>query len=61
MCQGVGKFEGLNKKLDVVEKEAFEFMQKQSAKKQVESKDESKKKTSKNTRSKKEEKSKNKK
>lgn len=55
------KFEDLNKKLDVVEKEAFEFMQKQSAKKQAESKDESKKETSKNTPPKKEEKSKDKK
>ncbi|MGL5640488.1 MAG: molecular chaperone DnaK [Mycoplasmoidaceae bacterium] len=52
------KFEELNKKLDAVEKEAYEFMQKQAEKSQAKNNDESKKDNSKKDNSKKEEKSK---
>ncbi|MGL5591270.1 MAG: molecular chaperone DnaK [Mycoplasmoidaceae bacterium] len=52
------KFEELNKKLDAVEKEAFEFMQKQAQKAQAKNDDESKKENPKKDSSKKEEKSK---
>ncbi|MGL4616927.1 MAG: molecular chaperone DnaK [Mycoplasmoidaceae bacterium] len=48
------KFEELNKKLDAVEKEAFEFMQKQAEKKQAKNNDESKKDNPKKDNSKKE-------
>ncbi|MGL5246380.1 MAG: molecular chaperone DnaK [Mycoplasmoidaceae bacterium] len=52
------KFEELNKKLDTVEKEVYEFMQKQAEKTQSKNNDESKKDNSKKDNSKKEEKSK---